>query len=155
MVTLQSAPAAGGPWTDGISTTAASNGTYTFSRLAPVSNTFYRVLADGATSATVRVGVHFRVGLFINRRHPPRGTRVRFHGRVGPAHNGSSALIQWLGPHGRWHTIRRARLRGAGGGLSFYSVRVRIVRSGRYRVIVGPDASHEAGRSRTVRIRVR
>jgi hypothetical protein len=154
-VTLQSAPAAGGPWTDGISTTAASNGTYSFSHLAPVSNTYYRVLADGATSATIRISVRFRVGVFINRRRPPRSSRVRFHGRVGPADNGSSALIQWLGPRGRWQTIRRARLRRADGGLSFYSVRVRIEHSGRYRVIVGPDATHGAGRSRTVRIRVR
>ncbi len=154
-VTLQSAPRAGGPWSDGISTTAASNGAYSFSHLAPVSNTYYRVLADGATSATVRVSVDFRVGLLVSRRQPPRGTRVRFHGRVGPAHNGASALIQWLGPHGRWRTIRRARLRRAGGGLSFYSVRVRVQHSGRYRVIVGPDASHGAGRSPTVRLRVR
>jgi hypothetical protein len=153
-VVLQSATGPGGPWHDLSSTTAASTGAYSFARLAPSEITYYRALADGATSATVRVPVHFRVGLVVGRRHVRRGTHVRFHGRVGPAHNGSFALIQWLGPHGRWHTIRRARLRGAAGGLSFYGVRVRIVRSGRYRVIVGPDASHEAGRSRTVRIRV-
>lgn len=154
-VTLQSAPRAGGPWTDGISTTAASDGAYSFSRLAPTSNTFYRVLADGATSATVRVSVDFRVSLFVSRRHPPRGIRVRFHGWVGPAHNGAGAFVQWLGPRGRWHTIRRARLRRAGGGLSFYSVRVRIEHSGRYRVVVRSDAVNGPGRSRTVRVRVR
>jgi hypothetical protein len=153
-VVLQSATSPGGPWVNAASTTATSTGAYSFARLAPSENTYYRALADGATSATVRVSVQFRVGLVIGRRHARRGTRVRFHGRVGPAHNGSFALIQWLGPHGRWHTIRRARLRGAAGGLSFYSVRVRLVRSGRYRVIVAADASHEAGRSRTVRIRV-
>jgi hypothetical protein len=154
-VTLQSATSPGGPWIDTASTTAASTGAYSFARLAPSSNTYYRVLADGATSATVRVSVHFRVAVVVSRRHPRRASWVRFHGRVGPGRGGASALIQWLGPHGRWHTIRRARLRRAGGGLSFYNVRVRIVRSGRYRVIVGPDSSHEAGRSRTVRIRVR
>jgi hypothetical protein len=154
-VTLQSATSPAGPWIDVGNTTAASTGAYSFARLAPTSNTYYRSLADGATSATVRVSVHFRVGLVVSRRHPRRGSRVRFHGHVGPGHNGANALIEWLGPHGRWHTIRRARLRGARGGLSFYSVRVRIVRSGRYRVIVGPDLSHEAGRSRTLRIRVR
>jgi hypothetical protein len=153
-VILQSATGSGGPWRDLASTTAASTGAYSFARLAPSANTYYRALADGATSATVRVAVHFRVGLTIGRRHARRGTRVRFHGRVGPAHNGSVALIQWLGPHGRWHTIRRARLRATAGGLSFYSVRLRIMHGGRYRVVVAPDASHEAGRSRTVRIRV-
>jgi hypothetical protein len=154
-VTLQSATSPGGPWIDVANTTAASTGAYSFARLAPSSNTYYRSLADGATSATVRVSVHFRVGLVVSRRHPRRGSRVRFHGQVGPGHNGAGALIQWLGPDGRWHTIRRARLRGGGGGLSFYSVRVPIVRGGRYRVIVGPDAMHGAGRSRTVRIRLR
>ncbi len=153
-VILESATAPGGPWIDAGSIAAASTGAYSFAGLAPSGNTYYRTLADGAVSATVRVSVHFRVGLIVSRRHPRRGSLVRFHGRVGPARNGSVAVIQWLGPHGRWHTIRRARLRGAGGGLSFYSVRVRIVRSGRYRVLVGPDASHEAGRSRAVRIRV-
>jgi hypothetical protein len=62
-------------------------------------------------------------------------------------------LVQWLGPRG-WHTIRRTQLRGAGGGAWFYSVRVRIRRSGRYRVLVRRDATHGAGHSRTVRIRV-
>jgi hypothetical protein len=153
-VTLQSAIGPAGPWIDVASTTAASTGAYSFARLAPSANTYYRALADGATSATVSVLVHFRVGLVVSRRHPLQGSRVRFHGHVGPEHDGAVALIQWLGPQGRWHTIRRARLRRAGGGLSFYSVRVRIVRSGRYRVLVRPDASHEAGRSATVRIRV-
>jgi hypothetical protein len=153
-VTLQSAPSPGGPWIDVANTAAASTGAYSFARLAPSSNTYYRAFADGATSAAVRVSVHFRVDLLVSRRHPARGSRVRFHGHVGPGHNGAIALIQRLGPHGRWHTIRRARLRGAGDGLSFYSVRVRILRSGRYRAIVRADPSHEAGRSRTVRIRV-
>ncbi len=154
-VTLQSATSPVGPWIDVANATAASSGAYSFARLAPSSNTYYRVLADGATSATVRVAVHFRVGLVVSRRHPPRGGLVRFHGHVGPGHNGAIALIQRLGPRGRWHTIRRARLRGARGGLSFYRVRVRILRSGRYRVLVGPDPSHESGHSPAVRIRVR
>jgi phosphodiesterase/alkaline phosphatase D-like protein len=149
-VTLQSAPSRGGPWTDAVSTTVASSGAYSFSHLAPASNIYYRVLADGATSATVLVAVHFRVGLHVSRRHPPRGTLVRFHGQVGPGHNGLRLLIQRLGPRGRWHTIRRTRLRLG----DFYGVRVRIERSGRYRVIVGPDASHGAGRSPIARISV-
>jgi hypothetical protein len=78
---------------------------------------------------------------------------VRFHGHVAPGHNRAIALIQWLGARGGWHTIRRTRLRGARGRLSFYSVRVRIVRNGRYRVVVRPDPSHEFGRSPAVRLR--
>jgi hypothetical protein len=100
-VLLQSAPSPGGPWIDVASTAAVSSGAFSFARLAPSANTYYRALADGATSATVRVPVHFRVGLVVSRRHPRRGDRVRFHGHVGPAHNGSFALVQRLGARGR------------------------------------------------------
>jgi hypothetical protein len=154
-VTLQSAAGAGGPWIDAATTTALSTGAYSFARLAPTSNTYYRTVADGTTSAPVLVSVQFRVALIVSRRHPPRGTRVRFHGHVGPAHDGLPILIQWLGPRGHWHTIRRTRLRPARGGLSYYSVLVPITRSGRYRVLVGSDAGHAPGHSQAVRISAR
>ncbi len=154
-VTLQSAPRAGGPWTDARRTTTTSAGAYSFPGLAPAANTYYRALSDGATSATVLVTVHFRVGLFVSRRHPSRGSLVRFHGNVAPGHPGHLVLVQRLGPLGRWHTIAFARLRGGGAGFSLYSVKVRIRRSGRYRVVVVTDASHVAGVSRPLRIRVR
>jgi hypothetical protein len=154
-VTLQSAPSAGGPWSDAATTTATSSGAYTFRPPAPASDTYYRALADGATSTSARVLVRFRVGLRASRLHPPRGGWVRFHGQVGPAHDGLLVRVQWLGPHGHWNLVKRTRLRRAGGGASTYSVRVRIERSGRYRVVVGPDADHVRGPSRTVRIHVR
>ena len=155
MVTLESARGIGGPWIGGPTIAAATTGAYSFPRVTPSTNTYYRVLADGATSPPVLVSVHFRVGLFVSRRHPHRGSTVRFHGRVAPTHPGLRVFIQRLGPRGHWNTIRRTRMHAAGGGLSFYSVRVRIVRSGRYRVLVGSDAGHGAGPSRTVRIHVR
>jgi hypothetical protein len=154
-VTLQSSPGAGGPWTDAATAIAASSGAYSFPRLGPSANTYYRVLSDGATSATVLVTVRFRVGLRVSRLHPPPGSLVRFHGFVGPGHTGLRVLVQRLGPRGHWHTFRQTRLRRAGGGLSSYSVRVRIERDGRYRVAVGPDPAHARGVSRTVAIRIR
>jgi hypothetical protein len=154
-VTLQSAPSAGGPWVDVAATAASVSGTYSFPRLAPSANAYYRTLSDGATSATVLVSVRFRVGIIVSRRHPVRGSLVRFRGRVGPADNGRRAFVQWLGPRGHWHTIVTTRLRGAGGGPSFYSVRVRIERRGRYRVVVPADASNARGQSATVHIRPR
>jgi hypothetical protein len=154
-VTLQAAASAAGPWVDTASATAGATGAYAFPRETPLSNTYYRVLADGATSPTVFVAVRFRVGVTVSRMHPLAGSSIRFHGLVAPGHNGVRVLIQRLGPRGRWYMIRRTRLRGAGGGLSFYSARVRIARSGRYRVLAGPDAGHASGFSRTLRIRVR
>jgi hypothetical protein len=154
-VTLQRADTAGGPWIDVASTTAASTGAYSFSYLAPSANTYYRALNDGATSATLLLSVRFRASLVLSRRNPPVGTLVRFHGRVAPGHRGHLVLLQRLGPRGRWHTIRFMRLRGLGAGSSFFSVKVRIERSGRWRVLVLPDAGHAAGISPTALIRLR
>jgi hypothetical protein len=154
-VTLQTAPGAGGPWTRGATSTASSTGAYSFARIAPASSTYYRVVSKGTASAVVGVLVRFRVAVQVSGRHPLPGSMVRFHGRVRPAHNGLRVLVQRLGPHGRWRTVKRTRLRAAGGAASFYSVRVRIMRSGRYRVVVEPDASHAAGYSRAIRIRLR
>lgn len=150
-VILQRSPSAGGPWTEAATTTAASTGSYSFSDLAPSANTYYRVLSDGATSTPLLVLVHLRVGLSVSRRHPPAGSVVRFEGHAAPAHRGHLVLIQRLGPRGHWHTIRLTRVRGSW----FYSVKVRITRSGRYRAVVPPDAGHTAGVSPTVRIAVR
>lgn len=154
-VTIQRAPSPGGPWIDVGSSTASSSGAYAFRPAAPASNTYYRALADGATSAPVRVAVRFRVGVRVSTLHPLRGGSVRFYGQVAPAHNGLRVLVQRLSARGRWQTIRTTRLRRAGGGHSFYSVRVAIARGGRYRVVARPDASHVQGHSRTLRIRLR
>ena len=154
-VTLQSATSAGGPWSDAATTTAASTGVYSFPNLAPAANTYYRVLSDGATSPGLLLTVRFAITLHVSRSHPATGSLVRFHGHAAPtpapAHPRNLVLIQRLGPRGRWHTIGFTRLRG----LSFYSVKLRIRRSGRYRAVVRPDAAHATGVSRTVRIRVR
>lgn len=154
-VTLQSAPSAGGPWIDTATTTAASSGAYAFPRAAPLSNTYYRALAGGAASAPVLVSVSFRVGLLVSRSHPPAGTLVHFVGLVAPSHRGHLVLLQRLGPRGHWQTIRFTRLRRLSAVFSSYRVALRIRRSGRWRVVVLPDAGHTRGVSRTVRIRVR
>jgi len=154
-VILQSAPSPGGPWADVATSTASSSGAYSFGPARPTADTYYRALADGATSGAFLVTVHFRIGLRVSRMHPPAGSLVRFHGQVGPAHNGLRVRIQWLSPRGRWKTIRFARLRRAGGDVSYYSVRLRIAHGGRYRALVGPDVDHAGGRSETIRIRLR
>ena len=154
-VALQVALLPAGPWlTFPTSTFASSGGAYAF-MLHPASNIYYRSVADGVASPIVRVLVRFRVGLSVSRTHPVRGRLVRFHGRVDPAAPGARVLIQWLGAHGQWHVVHRARLRGGSHGFSFYNVRVRIEHGGRYRVIVQPNATNARGVSRVVRIRLR
>jgi hypothetical protein len=153
--TLQSAPGASGPWVNSATMPVATTGAYSFP-VAATANSYYRTLAsDGAASAPVRVVVHFRVGLRVSSLHPLLGTLVRFHGRVAPGHRGLRVFIQRLGPHGKWLTVARTRLRGGNQQLSSYSVRVPIERSGRYRVVVVRDGHNAKNHSRAVRIRVR
>jgi hypothetical protein len=41
----------------------------------------------------VRVVVHFHITLFVSTTHPRRWKLVRFHGNVGPRHNGARVRI--------------------------------------------------------------
>src|SRR3954469_110358 len=78
-------------------TTANPQGGYAFVGVRPRVNNRYRVTAKTkprATSAIVTVNVRPRVSLSVSDRTPKRGQRVRFHGTVLPAHNGSRALLQ-------------------------------------------------------------
>jgi hypothetical protein len=152
-VTLQTATSGTGPFTTAAITTSSSNGAYSFVQ-KPGSNTFYRAVANGVTSAPVRVAVRFRVTLFVSTTHPRSGQRVRFHGSVAPAHNGFRVRIQRLGSDGRWHTLARPLLHQSVGNSSAYSTRIRVRRSGRYRATVAPDAHNARGFSRLIRIQV-
>jgi hypothetical protein len=153
-VTLQGAAGAGGPFFNVATTTAGPKGTYSFLGVALSANIYFRALANGARSAVLLVPVHFRITLGVSTRHPLRGQRIRFHGRVAPRHKGLLVLIQRLGSHGRWHTLARTRLRSTSGNASVYSVRPRARRSGLYRAVVRPDAHHARGFSRVIRIRL-
>jgi hypothetical protein len=152
-VTLQRAASASGPFVNAGTTTSSKGGKYAFTQ-APTSNTFYRAVSGGVTSATTRVVVRFRISLFISNTNPRRGQRVRFSGRVSPRHDGLVVRIQRLTKSGFWHTAKRTFLHPASGNASAYSTRFRVRRGGLYRATVGPDASHGRGFSREIRIRV-
>ena len=154
IVVLSRGTSAAGPFAGFAATIANATGAYSFV-LVPSANAFYRASANGANSPTLFIGVGFRITLVVSNTHPRRGRLVRFHGRVGPRHNGLAVLIQRLGSDRRWHTVARTRLRRTRGNASVYSTLIRVRRSGRYRAIVGPDAGHLQGASGAVRIRVR
>lgn len=153
-VTLQQAPSGAGPFTTVASTTSSNGGGYSF-RVSPRSNTFYRTLANGVTSSSVRVAVRFRIGLSVGTTNPTPGQLVRFHGRVAPAHNGFRVRIQRLRSNGSWHTLARPLLHATSGNASSYSIRIAVHRGGLYRATVGPDAQNARGFSREIRIRLR
>jgi hypothetical protein len=153
-VTLQAAASLAGPFGSLATAITGATGAYRFAPIAPPSNTYFRAAANGSSSAPVLVLVRFRITLSASTTHPKRGRRVRFQGRVGPRHDGLRVYLQRLGPHRRWHTIARTRLRATAGNASVYSLQVRAGRSGLYRALVGPDASNARGSSRAIRLRV-
>jgi hypothetical protein len=80
---------------------------------------------------------------------------VRFHGTAAPAHDGAPVRIQRRRADGSWRTVARTTLRDAGTDVSRYSRRVRVRRSGTYRVrALAHDSDHLRGTSRRRRLTV-
>ncbi|HEX6714602.1 MAG TPA: hypothetical protein VF066_14505 [Thermoleophilaceae bacterium] len=142
-------------------TRTATNGSYSFT-VRPVRHTRYRaVTPQPATiydtllrSPEVLILVRLRVGIRLSDSTPTRGQRVRFFGSVAPKHNGRKVFIQRRRRDGRWRTVARTVTRNTTGRRSRYGKRVRIFRSGAYRVRVRGDADHRTGTSRARAIRV-
>ena len=159
-LTLQSRPAGvqGAQFADTTTGTSDAAGNYSFG-VVPLVNTEYQVIAKtkpDTTSPVQLVKVRFAVTLKLSDKTPRKGKRVRFSGRVTPAHDGASALIQRRTKTGKFRTVAKALLKPSTTtqGVSVYSKRVRIKRSGVYRVRVLTDGSHATGTSRKRRIRV-
>ena len=137
--------------------TSTSNaaGAYSFT-VKPDANTHYRVSAKThptAQSAIATVSVRWRVTRAVSTRTPKRGSRVRFSGSVSPAHVGGVVAIQRRTSSG-FRTDKTATLTAATTTRSHYSVRIRVRRSGTYRVRVAGDAAHATGTSRRITLKV-
>ncbi|MDQ3739756.1 MAG: fibronectin type III domain-containing protein [Actinomycetota bacterium] len=155
-VTLEENPY---PYTGGFKATtrvATTNPAGAYSIVAtPLANTRYRVTAKTrppVTSPEVAVTVRVKVTLRLSDSTPRAGQRVRFSGVVTPGHDGKVARIQRRTGTGRWATVARAALVPTttvnGIARSKYGRRVRINRSGTYRVRVTPaDGDHARGTS--------
>jgi len=129
-------------------------GNYGFT-IKPLTNARYKTTAKGGTeSPVVEVPVRVAVKLAVSDKTPTSGSRVKFSGSVAPAHDGKVARVQRRTSSG-WKNIAKTTLVDGGEVVSNYSKRVRITRSGRYRVKVAPgDGDHATGYSRGVRITV-
>lgn len=125
---------------------------------APPALTRYRAVAKTAppvTSDTADVGVRLRVRVHVSDRTPAKGARVRFSGTAAPAHDGAPVSVQRRRSDGSWRTVGRTQLRDAGTDVSRYARRVRVNRTGTYRVRVrSGDTDHLRGKSRTRKLTV-
>ena len=132
-----------------------ATGNYSFT-VNPGLHTHYRVVAQSAppvTSAEVTVLVRYAVGLKVSDSKVRKGQRVRFKGKVAPAHDGRKVKIQRRTSTG-FKTVAKAVLRAAKGDVSKYAKRIRITRKGTYRVRVAADADHSTGFSPLRKIRI-
>jgi hypothetical protein len=137
--------------------TSDAQGNFRFTNVVTPVNTQYRVrVAPNTLSAIAPVGVRLRVTVGVSDRTPSRGERVRFRGRVYPEHDNKVVAIQRRGSDGRFRTVKRTLTRDVvGQTYSSYRTRVRIRRTGVYRVIVKPaDTDHARGYSRKRTLRV-
>jgi hypothetical protein len=136
------------------STKATSNatGAYSFS-VKPDTSTHYRVDVKKAHSQVVALAVRWKVTRKVSTKHPKRGSRVRFSGLVSPAHVGGTVSIQRR-TGGVWKTVKTTTLAASTSTSSAYSTRVRIRRTGTYRVRCEGDGAHDAGVSRRVKLTV-
>jgi hypothetical protein len=134
------------------------SGNYSIPGVAPQVHTQYRVSAKTSPpqdSAAVTVQVRLRVSFSVSDATPKKGALVRFSGTVAPAHDGKPVLIQRKTSTGSYKTLTRTTLLDNGTDTSKYSKKVRIRRSGTYRVVVeSVDQDHLNGTSRSRTLRV-
>jgi hypothetical protein len=118
--------------------------------------TRYQAKQGKTVSPTADVAVRLRVGRAVSTHHPRSGKRVRFSGQVAPAHDGAVVKIQRHKAGGGWKTVAKTTLVDAGTDVSSYAKRVRVRKSGTYRVRVLPgDTDHLTGTSKRVKLTVK
>jgi hypothetical protein len=135
-----------------------AQGAFSFPVLGLGVSTQYRVvvLQPQLASGVVTVGAAVRVGTRVQVRRFRHHGRLRFTGRVRPAHDGIRVVIQKL-RDGRWHAVGRTRTHHVkGGDASRYAKVVRVRHGGRFRVLAeAADGDHVPGASVPVKIRAR
>lgn len=149
-VNLEASPFPFSDFRQVLSATTDGNGFYRF-EVKPALNTKYRVEAKTSpptrSAETPVVLVKKAVTLRLSDYSPRRGQVVRFSGHVLPAHDGQIAYIQRRTSTGSYRTVAQVTLADDGELRSKYSRRLRVYRSGSFRVHVRADADHAWGTS--------
>jgi hypothetical protein len=115
----------------------SATGTFAFPLLGQTINTQYRVVTTGKDPVVSPV-VQSAVGIAVTttvKRSVRRGGTLRFSGRVRPARVGDQIGVQRLSGES-WVTLKGSHTRAGTAEYARYATRVRIRRSGSYRVFV-------------------
>jgi hypothetical protein len=142
--------------------TAGPSGEFSFP-VTPVRKAYWSVVAETtatrprAASPGFLVAVRRKVSIRTSTRRPRKGTLMRFSGFVSPSlpvGPDSVATLQRRNAQGGFTDVRTVHLRAAG-NFSSYRLRVRVTRSGVYRVVVPTSMFFSAGASVAVTVRIR
>jgi hypothetical protein len=132
-------------------------GNYSIPGVVPQVHTQYKVVAKTSPpveSGTAFVRVALRVSFKVGDSTPKKGSMDRFFGTVASAHDGKPVLIQKKTATG-YKTVARTTLLDNGTATSKYSKKLRIRRTGTYRVIaesLDPAIDNGTSGSRTLRV---
>ena len=133
-------------------------GNFSFAVLSvPVTTQFRVVMAQRpeVTSPIVVVGAALQVLTDAKKvaRHR-HSVSVRFRGSVTPQHDGGRVSIQKL-RDGNWFEIAHTVAKDDGASRSRYRTRVRLFRSGQFRVVAEAEGQFVSGAGRVISIKVR
>ena len=123
----------------------------------PVTTQFKVVLAQRpeVTSPIVVVGAALQVKTDTKKvARNRRSVTVRFRGSVSPQNDGGRVSIQKF-RNGTWTEIAHTRAKDDGSSKSRYKTRVRIFRSGKFRVVAEAEGPYVTGAGRAISIAVR
>jgi hypothetical protein len=115
----------------------SATGGFSFPVLGLNLNTQFRVVTTDKTP-TISDVVGTEVGVVVStnvKRRVRKGNTLRFSGRVRPAKVGEQVGVQRL-EGDAWKTLKGSRTRAGGADYATYATRVRIRKSGTYRVFV-------------------
>ncbi len=151
-----------GSWQVVQTATSGAAGEFSFT-VTPVRKAYWAVVAPVTAtrpreaSRGMLVALRRQVSIRTSTRRPRAGRTVRFSGFVSPAFPpgpGSVATLQWRRRGGAWRNVRAVLLRDAG-AFSSYRMRVRVRRTGAFRVVVPGTTFFSQGASVAMRLRVR
>lgn len=139
-----------------VATSASSaTGAYSFT-VSPRVNTRYRVVtvdAPTVESSELFQTVAQKVSFRVSDKTPKRRSRVRFYGSVAPANDGGYVQVQKMTSTGAFKTVTKILLIDAGDTASRYSRKIRISRSGVYRILAPATTSVGEGNSKVISLR--
>jgi hypothetical protein len=141
------------PYTTGLVNLASartnSQGNFAITLRGITANMKVRIVAAGNVTSVHNLFNGNRVGVKLRKRH-----RLKFSGVVTPVAPNGLVRIQKRKSNGKWHNVRRGKLKPYTNGRSRYSLSAHRS-TGVYRVQVVPKdgGAHAAGYSRKVRVR--